>query len=74
MAINLAYNYVEIDPETKMCIGFTTSSGEWDLSDPAYANTIQVPVNDPEYVGKFYIDGNWYEDPEGTIPWTSSLL
>lgn len=74
MSMNLAYNYAEIDPETNMCIGFQTTSGEYDLSNPVYANYVQVPVNDPEYMFKYYIDGNWYEDAEGTIPWTSSLL
>jgi hypothetical protein len=74
MALNLAYNYAEIDPDSKMCIGVQTTSGEYDLSDPAFANLVEIPVYDPEYVLKFYIDGNWYEDPDGTIPWTSSLL
>lgn len=74
MALNFAYNYAEIDPETNMCIGFQSTSGEIDLTDPAFADLVEVPVNDPEYIGKFYIDGNWYEDPDGTIPWTSSLL
>lgn len=74
MALNFAYNYAEIDPDSKMCIGFQSTSGEIDLTDPAFANLVEVPVNDPEYIGKFYIDGNWYEDPDGTIPWTSSLL
>lgn len=70
MSMNLAYNYAEIDPETNMCIGFMTTSHE----ETPRENIIPVPVNDPEYVGKYYINGNWYEDAEGTIPWTSSLL
>jgi len=70
MAMNLAYNYAEIDPATNMCIGFLTTSHE----QSEYENVVQVPVNDPEYIGKYYINGNWYEDAEGTIPWTSSLL
>ena len=74
MALNFAYNYAEIDPETNMCIGFQSTSGEIDLTDPAFADLVEVPVNDPEYIGKFYIDGNWYDDPDGTIRWTSSLL
>lgn len=74
MSMNLAYNYAEIDPESKMCIGFVSTSGEFSEEDIVLGNYVLVPVNDPEYVGKFYIDGNWYEDPEGTIPWTSSLL
>ena len=71
MSMNLAYNYVEIDPKTNMCIGFFTTSGE---QPDDLENVMQVPVNDPEYIGKYYINGNWYEDAEGTIPWTSSLL
>lgn len=74
MSINLAYNYAEIDPDSKMCIGVQTTSGEYDLSDPAAANLVPIPVYDPDYVFKYYINGNWYEDAEGTIPWTSSLL
>lgn len=74
MSTNLAYNYAEIDPATRMCIGVQTSSGEFDLSNPAAANLVEIPVYDEEYIFKFYINGNWYEDAEGTIPWTSSLL
>ena len=70
MSMNLAYNYAEIDPATNMCIGFYSTSGE----QPERENYVQVPVNDPEYIGKYYINGNWYEDAAGTIPWTSSLL
>ena len=67
---NYAYNYAEIDPATNMCIGFVSISAP----DAGTPNFVEVPVNDPEYIGKFYIDGEWYEDAEGTIPWTSSLL
>lgn len=70
MSLNYAYNYAMIDPETGMCIEFVSTSHE----DTETPNLIQVPVNDPEYMGKYYINGNWYEDAEGTIPWTSSLL
>lgn len=66
----LYYNYALIDPETRMCIEVTSSSAEQDVSD----TLIELPVNDPEYLFKYYIDGEWYEDAEGTIPWTSSLL
>ena len=70
MALNYAYNYAEIDPETRMCIGFVSISMPEQESD----TIIAVPVNDPEYIGKYYINGEWYEDAEGTIPWTSPLL
>ena len=70
MAMNYGYNYAEIDPETNMCIGFQSVSTQ--LTESEYF--VAVPVNDPEYIGKFYINGNWYEDPEGAIPWVSELL
>lgn len=71
MAVNYEYNYAELDPATKMCIGFVSSSA---LDENIPDNWVMVPVNDPEYMGKYYINGAWYEDAAGTIPWTSSLL
>lgn len=69
MAVNYAYNYAEIDWNTNMCIGVHSMTGP---SDADFL--VEIPVNDPEYCFKYYINGNWYEDAEGTIPWTSSLL
>ena len=69
MAMNYAYNYAEIDPETNMCVGVYSATTQSD--DP---NWVEIPVNDPEYCCKYYINGSWYEDEEGTIPWTSALL
>lgn len=65
-----AYNYAEIDPETGMCIGVMTT----DYPDDETPNLVEIPVLDGEYLLKYYINGSWYEDAEGTIPWTSSLL
>ena len=70
MALTYAYNFAEIDPETKMCVGVLTTSNQ--DQDPTYF--VEIPVYDPEYIMKYYINGNWYEDAAGTIPWTSSLL
>ena len=68
MAVNYAYNYAEID-ETGMCIGVYTGTTPSD--NP---NFIEIPVNDSEYLLKYYINGNWYEDAAGTIPWQSSMI
>ena len=69
MAELLAYNFALIDAETNMCLSVATSSS------PNYGEGwVPIPVYDEEYCFKYYIDGNWYEDAEGTIPWTSSLL
>lgn len=70
MAVNYAYCYAEIDPTTKMCIGVMSTTSPEPTSD----TLIEIPVNDQNYLFKYYIDGNWYEDAEGTIPWTSSML
>lgn len=71
MAVNYAYNFAQIDPDTNMCIGIqtTTAADHGDLP-----NMVEIPVYDEEYLFKYYINGNWYEDAEGAIPWTSSLL
>lgn len=63
----LFYAYIDVD--TGECLGVQRTSMA--VNNPAM---IPLPVYDPEYSGKFYINGNWYEDAAGTIPWTSSLL
>lgn len=70
MSTNYAYNYAEIDLETGMCIGVHST----DSTNPAGKEFVAIPVYDPEYICKYYINGEWYEDAEDTIPWTSSLL
>lgn len=70
MAQLYAYNYAEIDPATNMCIGIFTT----DTPDDETPNIVEIPVLDGDYLLKYYINGEWYEDAEGTIPWTSSLL
>lgn len=72
MSQNFAYNYAFVDPETNMCVEFASQSAP--MGEVPGIIIVEVPVNDPEYVCKYYIDGNWYEDAAGTIPWTSALL
>lgn len=69
MALNYEYNYAEIDLSTGMCIG--VHSGTTPLVG---AEFVEIPVNDSAYLLKYYINGEWYEDAEGTIPWQSSLI
>ena len=69
MAINFAYNYAIIDLATGMCVGVQSTT--YEVTDADY---IEIPVYDEEYILKYYIDGNWYEDSEGTTPWQSALL
>ena len=68
MAVNYAYNYAEID-EDNMCIGV------YSMTVPSTnPNWVEIPVNDPEYICKYYINGKWFVGAEGTIPWVSALL
>lgn len=69
MAVNYQYVYAEIELETGMCIGVCSMS--LPSTNPIL---IEIPVYDEEYVLKYYINGSWYEDAEGTIPWESSLI
>lgn len=70
MSMNYAYNYAQIDPATNMCIAVVSKT----MEDTETPNLVELPVNDPEYLFKYYINGEWYEDAAGTIPWTSALL
>lgn len=72
MAQQYAYNYAQIDLSTGMCIGTQSTTLEINLEENP--DMVEIPVYDEEYVCKYYINGNWYEDAAGTIPWTSSLL
>lgn len=75
MAINYAYAYAEIDDASHLCIGLYTSTRS-DEAGPTNAGTtiISLPAYDDGYLMKYYIDGNWYEDAAGTIPWAPSSL
>lgn len=69
MSQNYAYNYAILDLSTGMCM--EVRSCTYEINDPS---CIEIPVYDEEYILKYYINGRWYEDAAGTIPWTSSLI
>ncbi len=71
----LVYNYAEIDEATNMCVGVCTSSGLFTEGPTGYGTYyVSIPVYDPEYGFKYYINGSWYEDTAGTVRWQTSLL
>lgn len=70
MAVNYAYNYAQIDLETGLCLGVQSTTVDCS-EDPCM---IEIPVYDENYLFKYYINGAWYEDAAGTIPWQSELL
>ena len=69
MAVNRQYNYAHIDTDTGLCVGVRTMTYKVD-------NPVLIPIQayDEECIDKYYLNGNWYEDAVGTIPWQSSLL
>ena len=69
MGANLYYKYAEIDLSTNMCVGIQTTSHDI-VDDPIF---VEIDVYDQGYVFKYCINNKWYEDAEGTIPWTSSI-
>lgn len=74
-SLNYAYNYAVINLTTGMCTSFQSSTLELTEEElAAHPNWIPIDVNDPEYLGKYYINGAWYKDAAGTIPWESSLV
>lgn len=76
MAVNYAYNYAEIEDATGLCMGVvTTTDPDMDgQTTTVGTHYITIPVYDEEFVFKYYLNGSWYEDAEGTIPWQSELL
>lgn len=61
----LAYNYAEIDLDTGECIGVISST----LLKTG-AQYIRIPSYNEDYMEKYYLNGSWYEDAAGTIPWS----
>ena len=65
MAVQYAYNYARID-ETGYCYEICSTSRNCDGAE----GYIPIPEYDDNYLEKYYINGAWYEDAEGTIPWS----
>lgn len=63
----LQYIYAKVKPTTRKCMGVFTSTTPC-VSD-AYYEYILLENYDLSYTGKYYINGSWYEDAAGTIPW-----
>lgn len=75
MSTNYAYNFAEVQDSDGMCVGVMTTTNSAAEGPTGSGTTyVAIPVYDEEYFLKYYINGSWYEDAEGTIPWTSSLL
>ena len=65
MSEQLQYIYAQIDPNDNQCIGVETTTICLD-GNPEY---VAIDSLNEDYLFKYYIDGAWYEDAAGTIPW-----
>ena len=63
-----AYVYAVIDLDTGMCFMVEDTTNYMDPVE--YPDYIEIPEYNEEYLMKYYnrADGNWYTDPEFTIP------
>lgn len=68
MSAKLKYFYAKVNITSRECTGVFTSS-EKHNSDIFYE---YVPLDSyiSDYIGKYYINDQWYEDADGTIPWS----
>ena len=64
-SVNLAYNYAEIETDTGLCIGVMSST--YAMTGSQY---ILIPSYNEDYMDRYYLNGSWYEDAAGTIPWS----
>lgn len=64
MATQYAYCYARID-ETGFCYEVFSATNVHDEE-----NCIELPEYNEDYLMKYYINGAWYEDAAGTIPWS----
>ena len=60
-----AYHYAKID-ETGYCYEVIDTTYNYDGRE----GYIRIYSDYDNHLEKYYLNGSWYEDAEGTIPWT----
>ena len=64
----LTYIYAQILVSTRRCVAVTTT--ETEKQNSSMFEYVRLDNYDQSYRGKYYINGAWYEDSAGTIPWS----
>lgn len=64
----LTYIFAKIRISTRRCVGVLTTE-ENKAPSTLYEYVPLTELNN-DYIGKYYINGAWYEDAAGTIPWS----
>lgn len=66
MSINLQYIYAQINPVDNMCVAVITTT----INHDDNSEFVAIDSLNEDYLFKYYINGEWFEDAEGTIPWS----
>ena len=64
----LDFWYAVIDLVTRECIRIETQNML--ITEEMAPDYIIIEGDNQAYRGKYYINGAWYEDEQGTIPWS----
>lgn len=64
-AYRLPFKYAVLQEGSTECVNVCTAARA--INDPTY---IEIDTLNFDYIGKHYINGAWYEDAAGTIPWS----
>lgn len=65
MALQYTYCYARID-DNGFCYEVFSSTQVYETND----NLVVLDAYNEDYLLKYYINGAWYEDAAGTIPFT----
>ena len=68
MEPRLQYIYAKILKSSRECIGVLTSTNA--KTNDSMFEYVALEHYDLSYKNKYYINGSWYEDAAGTIPWS----
>lgn len=63
----LQYIYAQVQISTRKCVAVFTSTNA--KTNDNYFEYVPLESYNLSYRNKYYINGSWYEDAAGTIPW-----
>lgn len=68
MSQTLEFKYAKIKIKTRECLDVFTSS--YELTSDIFYEYVELDELNTNYKHKYYINSEWYEDANGTIPWS----
>lgn len=68
MSQTLEFKYAKIKKTTRECLDVFTSS--YEVTSDIFYDYVELDKLNTNYKHKYYINGEWYEDAEGIMPWS----